>query len=96
MAASGVASITTSLCEAAAIAQRAGVPIKLQWSRENDMCCDLFRAGGFHHVSGGVDSDGKVSAWRDRFVTFTNDGKRPVSGLSARVFPSGLLANVRF
>ena len=84
------------MCEAAAIAQRSGVPIKLQWSREDDMCCDLFRAGGFHHVSGGVDDDGKVSAWRDRFVTFTNDGKRPVSGLSARVFPSGLLANVRF
>ena len=84
------------MCEAAAIAQRAGVPVKLQWTREDDMCCDLFRAGGFHHVSGAVDDDGKVSAWRDHFVTFTNDGRRPVSGLSERVFPSGLLTNVRF
>ena len=84
------------MCEAAAIAQRAGVPVKLQWTREDDMCCDLFRAGGFHHVSGALDDSGKVSAWRDHFVTFTNDGERPVSGLSERVFPSGLLTNVRF
>ena len=84
------------MCEAAAIAQRAGVPVKLQWTREDDMCCDLFRAGGFHQLSGAVDGDGKVSAWRDHFVTFTNDGKRAVSSLSARVFPAELLANVRF
>ena len=85
------------MCEAAAIAKRAGVPVKLQWTREDDMCCDLFRAGGFHHVSGAVDGEGKVSAWRDRFVTFTNDGKRPVNGgLSERVFPAGLIANVRY
>lgn len=85
------------MCEAAAIAQRVeGVPVKLQWTREDDMCCDLFRAGGFHHVSGAVDGDGKVSGWRDHFVTFTNDGERPVSGLSERVFPSGLLPNLRF
>ena len=86
------------MCEAAAIAKRAGVPVKLQWTREDDMCCDLFRAGGFHHVAGALDEDGRVSAWQDRFVTFTNDGKRPVSGgdLSGRVFPAGLLANVRY
>ena len=86
------------MCEAAAIAKRAGVPVKLQWTREDDMCCDLFRAGGFHHVAGAVDDDGRVSAWQDRFVTFTNDGERPVSGggLSGRVFPGGLLANVRY
>ena len=86
------------MCEAAAIAKRAGVPVKLQWTREDDMCCDLFRAGGFHHVAGALDEDGGISAWQDRFVTFTNDGKRPVSGgsLSPRVFPAGLLANVRY
>lgn len=86
------------MCEAAAIARRVGAPVKLQWTREDDMCCDLFRAGGFHQMAGAVDADGAIAAWRDRFVTFTNDGKRPVSGggLSPRVFPAGLLANVRY
>ena len=85
------------MCETAAIAKRAGVPVKLQWTREDDMAYDLFRAGGFHQMTGALDGEGRVSAWRDRFITFSNDGK-PVSGgnLSPGVFPSGLLENVRF
>ena len=85
------------MCEAAAIAQRAGVPVKLQWTREDDMAYDLFRAGGFHRMTGSLDAEGRVSGWRNRFVTFSNDDK-PVSGgaLSERVFPVGLVENVRF
>ena len=83
--------------EAAAIAKRAGVPIKLQWTREDDMAYDLYRAGGFHQMDGAVDENGKITGWRDRFITFTNDGRRPVSGggLNAGVFPAGLVENVR-
>ena len=84
-------------CEAAVIAQRAGVPIKLQWTREDDMAYDLYRAGGFHQMDGAVDENGKITGWRDRFVTFTNDGRRPVSGggLNPGVFPAGLVDSVR-
>ncbi len=84
-------------CEAAAIAKRAGVPVKLQWTREDDMAYDLYRAGGFHQMHGSVDEGGKITGWRDRFITFTNDGNRPVSGggISPNVFPGGLLENVR-
>ena len=84
-------------CEAAAIAKRAGVPIKLQWTREDDMAYDLYRAGGFHQMDGSVDANGKITGWRDRFITFTNDGRRPVSGggLGPGVFPAGLVDNVR-
>ena len=85
------------MCEAAAISQKAGVPVKLQWTREDDMAYDLYRAGGFHQMEGAVDAAGKVTGWRDRFITFANDG-RPVSGgaLGRGVFPSGLVENVRF
>ena len=84
-------------CEAAAISKRAGVPIKLQWTREDDMAYDLFRAGGFHQMHGSVNAEGAITGWRDRFITFTNDGNRPVSGggMSPNVFPGGLLDNVR-
>ncbi|MCY3860206.1 MAG: molybdopterin-dependent oxidoreductase [Gammaproteobacteria bacterium] len=85
------------VCEAAAIAKHVGVPVKLQWTREDDMAYDLYRAGGFHQMHGSVDENGKITGWRNRFITFTNDGNRPVSGggISPGVFPGGLLENIR-
>ena len=84
-------------CEAAAIAKQAGVPIKLQWTREDDMAYDLFRAGGFHQMEGSVNDEGKITGWRDHFITFSHDGRRPVSGgsMNAGVFPGGLVPNLR-
>ena len=82
------------VCEAAAIAQRAKTPIKLQWTREDDIAFDLFRAGGFHQMDGCVDSEGKITGWRNRFITFNNDG-RPVSSIGQGTFPGGMVPNVR-
>jgi isoquinoline 1-oxidoreductase subunit beta len=84
------------IVEAAAIAQRVGGPVKLTWSREDDLRHDHFRAGGFHFLRGGVDADGKLIAWHDHFVTFANpvtrDGTTPLvpgngAGLSGDEFP---------
>jgi isoquinoline 1-oxidoreductase subunit beta len=85
-------------CEAAAISKQAGVPVKLQWSREDDMQHDFYRVGGFHSLKGGVDEAGKLVAWSDHFITFTQDGQKPTSGgdLSPDEFPALLLPNVRF
>lgn len=67
------------VCEVAAIAQKVNAPVKLQWTREQDMAHDYYRPGGFHSFKGAVDGDGKISAWQNHFMTFTNAG-RPVSG----------------
>ena len=84
------------MCEAAAISKQAGVPVKLQWTREDDMHHDFYRVGGFHSLAGGVDESGRLVAWRDHFITFTADGTRPVSGgdLGADEFPALLVPNV--
>ena len=84
------------MCEAAAIAARVDAPVKLQWTREDDMSHDLFRAGGFHQLEGSLDGEGRVSGLRDHFITFADQG-RPVSGGSFRpgVFPTGLIDNLR-
>ena len=83
------------MCETAAISARVGRPVKLTWTREDDMSHDFYRAGGFHALQGGVDSNGRLSAWQDHIITFSHDGKRPVVGghLSAKDFPGGLVAN---
>lgn len=74
--------------EAAAIARKLPAPVKLVWTREDDMRHDHYRAGGFHFLRGGVDAGGKVVAWHDHFVTFAN-GDRLGSGaaLSPDEFP---------
>jgi isoquinoline 1-oxidoreductase beta subunit len=90
------------IVEAAAIAQKVNAPVKLTWTREDDLQHDHFRAGGFHHLRGGVDANGKLVGWHNHFVTFANrverDGKsilQPGSGgsLSGDEFPGRWLAN---
>jgi isoquinoline 1-oxidoreductase subunit beta len=84
------------VCEAALISKQAGVPVKLQWTREDDMQHDFYRVGGFHSFKGGIDG-GKLVAWSDHFITFSQDGQKPTSGgdLSPDEFPALLLPNVR-
>jgi isoquinoline 1-oxidoreductase beta subunit len=86
-----------SMCEAAAITKQIGTPVKVQWTREDDMAHDFYRVGGFHSFKGAVDEQGKLSAWQDHFLTFSSDGERPVSGgnITASEFPLPLVANFR-
>ncbi|HVS52779.1 MAG TPA: xanthine dehydrogenase family protein molybdopterin-binding subunit [Opitutaceae bacterium] len=90
--------------EVAAIAQKVSAPVKLTWSREDDLHHDQFRPGGFHFLQGGVDANGRIVAWKNHFVTFgtMSAGRggagmalRPGSGaaLQADQFPARFLAN---
>ncbi len=82
------------LIEAAAIAQKVNAPVKLTWSREDDLQHDQYRPGGLHFLKGGVDAKGKVVAWKNHFFTF-GEGGNPGSGgnLSADEFPGRWIAN---
>jgi isoquinoline 1-oxidoreductase beta subunit len=88
-----------SVVEVAAISRQAGgVPVKVQWTREDDMAFDYYRPGGFHSFKAAVDKKtGKLAAWQDHFITFTMDGKDPVrsGNLAATEFPANVLANQR-
>jgi isoquinoline 1-oxidoreductase beta subunit len=83
------------MCEAGVIAQRYGAPVKLTWTREQDMAHDFFRPGGFHSLTGGLDAQGKLVAWRNHFITFSQDGKAPASGAgwAGNQFPGLSLPN---
>jgi isoquinoline 1-oxidoreductase beta subunit len=84
------------MCEAAAIARKSGTPVKLQWTREDDITHDFYRAGGFHALKGCVDKAGKLSGWEQHFVTFAANGKPVIGGqMSDQIFPGPLVDNYR-
>jgi len=88
------------MVEAAAIALRTnGAPVKLTWTREDDMRQDCYhRPGGYHYLKGAVDGQGKLSAWHDHFVTFGfNATDKPASsaGMSPDELPARFVPNFR-
>ncbi|MDC7684871.1 molybdopterin-dependent oxidoreductase [Asticcacaulis sp. BYS171W] len=82
------------MVEAAAIAQKAGVPVKLLWTREDDVAYDFFRPGNSHRLQAGLDTDGKLIAYRAHGVTYGRGGKPTQgAGIIPHDFPQQVAPN---
>jgi isoquinoline 1-oxidoreductase subunit beta len=72
----------------AALLSRAmdGAPVKLLWTREDDLHNDYFHAASFERLDAGIDTRGRVVAWRHRVAAptirsiFVADPKREQPG----------------
>lgn len=88
------------MVEAAAIAKQVpGTPVKLLWTREDDIQHDFYRPPQWHHFTGGVDANGRVVAWKNHYVGFGDPtpGAQAFFGNSAGIgateFPARFIRN---
>ena len=82
--------------EAALIARRVGRPVKLQWTREDDMAFDFFRAPTFYGLQGALNDDGKLTGWRNHVVSVSADSEAANygAGYRGKDFPDRIIPNV--
>jgi isoquinoline 1-oxidoreductase beta subunit len=54
--------------EAALLSKALGAPVKVQWTREDDVRHDFLHTVSVERIEAGLDKSGKVTAWRHRSV----------------------------
>ena len=84
------------MIETAWISKTIGAPVKLLWTREDDMQHDFYRAGGFQYLRAGVDGAGNVVAWHNRFIGYGNGEEfAQASNISPDEFPARMVRNYK-
>jgi isoquinoline 1-oxidoreductase beta subunit len=81
-----VSAIARGVSDARIAAGLPTVPVKLLWTREDDMHHDRYRPAGYHFFKAGLDGNGQLTAFRD-FVPSVS------SVVPANEFPRGFVAN---
>jgi isoquinoline 1-oxidoreductase beta subunit len=54
------------ICEAAFLAREIGAPVRVQWTREDDLRNSYYHTVAAHRLEAAIDASGHVTAWRHR------------------------------
>ncbi|MDH4043375.1 MAG: molybdopterin-dependent oxidoreductase [Gemmatimonadota bacterium] len=54
------------VCEAAWLAREVGAPVRVQWTREDDLRHSYYHSAAAHRLEAGLDAQGTVTAWTHR------------------------------
>jgi isoquinoline 1-oxidoreductase subunit beta len=67
--------------EAVHVAKAAGAPVKVIWTREDDMQGGWYRPAFLHAIEGGIDASGTPVSWRSRLVGQSIMAGTPFEGM---------------
>jgi isoquinoline 1-oxidoreductase beta subunit len=67
--------------EAVHVAKAAGQPVKVIWTRENDMKGGWYRPMWFDRINGGLDADGNITCWQHTVVGQSIMAGTPFEGM---------------
>lgn len=89
--------------EAALISKAVGAPVKVQWTRDDDLRHDFYRPSGMHHLRAAFDEEGNLTAWTHRLASASKYYRRPnlpetdywQAELYPDNFPGNLVENYR-
>ena len=89
--------------EAALVSRAAGAPVKVTWTREDDLQHDYYRPAAYHRLRAGLDAQGNPVAWMHRAVSpsigvfFQGTEIPPTAAaeVNGPDFPSYAIANFR-
>jgi isoquinoline 1-oxidoreductase beta subunit len=76
--------------EAALISKAIGSPVKVQWTREDDVRHDFLHTVSVERIEAGLDKNGKVIAWRHRSVAPTIASTFAPNAVHAAPFELGM------
>lgn len=77
--------------EAALLSKAAKAPVRLVWTREDDLQHDLYRPGACHLIQAALDGEGKLTGWRHRLASHSmvfryGEAPAPLAGGLKAVF----------
>ncbi len=67
---------TDFVVDAVECSKAVGKPVKVIWTREDDMLHDQFRPATYNRLRGGVSADGKIVAWEHRIAGASIQGQQ--------------------
>lgn len=66
-----------AVAEAVLVAKASGRPVKLMWTRDDDLQHDFYRPAGWHAMSAALDADRRVVGWHHKLASASNTTAGP-------------------
>jgi len=86
--------------DAALLSQKTKRPVKVVWTREDDIQHDYFRPASVHRVRAAADNNGNIVSWHHRMANYSRDAFLEREGVPAELanyeFPAAFVPNLLY